>query len=250
MVQNNNGYTNGSGNGSDPEKPNVIDLSRAKERLHSNLKAQASAAHPPLLNIPPVTKFLLFALVGIHIALWGLGFVSPEWQNLIYMYGSFVPGAWSGIAPFDAATPFTVIAYSFLHGSWLHIFMNGAMLLAFGSGAEKNLGARFMLIVYFGSVVFAALAHFLLDQSSVNPMIGASGGISGLFGAMMYVMRLNAHNSGQVPPRFWPMVAIWVGISFVMGMMGGPDGSKIAWAAHIGGFLSGIVISAALLKRR
>ena len=129
----------------------------------------------------------------------------------------------------------------FLHGSWHHIAMNGFMLLAFGSGIERWLGSKRMLILFFGSGLFGVLAHYILNTSSEFPMIGASGGLSGFFAAAIVMLNRGQQEMGG-RLGILPFALIWIGLSIGFGMMGGPGGSMIAWAAHVGGFLGGFAV--------
>ena len=87
---------------------------------------------------------------------------------------------------------------------------------------------------------------------SSNPIIGASGGISGIFGAMIYLMNKTQNDvrNTQHRSRMIPIIVAYIGITALIGMIGGPDGASVAWIAHIGGFLSGIGIMMFLLKNR
>lgn len=200
----------------------------------------------PLLNLPPTTKLLLGILIAIHV---GLMVVAPvEIRGWVIMNLSFIPQViiahdWNS-APFYPLTPLT---HMLLHGSWLHLGMNCVMLLAFGSGIERWIGGQKMLFIMVMSGLCGAALHFALNIQSLSPMIGASGGLSGLFAAALIMMQ--RHNPHQSQYGIWPFVLLWVAISFVLGSMGGPDGSAVAWAAHIGGFLGGF-LSLALLKKK
>src|SRR5690606_14425292 len=91
--------------------------------------------------------------------------------------------------------------------------------------------------------------HFVFNFSSSVPVVGASGGISGLFAAALVMLQ----QRGAVPAGrygLWPLIILWVIISILFGMMGGPDGSPVAWAAHIGGFLAGFLLLKPVLKSR
>lgn len=144
-------------------------------------------------------------------------------------------------------TPITSI---FLHGSWMHVGVNALMLVAIGSGVEKWLGIKKFFFIYLGSSFIALLTHFAIEPYSAMPLVGASGGISGLFGSILIGMRSDITNNGALNKNMMPVILIWVGISVLMGIMGSPDGGSIAWIAHIGGFLGGIGLTALLLKKK
>lgn len=202
----------------------------------------------PLINLPKGVKGLIALLFFIHLGLWGASQFSQD--NLSFwaiLHWGFVPGRFTGEASFLPYTVFTPITYALFHSGWTHVIMNCVMLAAFGAGFDKMLGFKNMMIVFWGSSVLAAGIHFLLDPHSVVPMVGASGGISGLFAGVILIF----HKMGRLAPnkKLLPVIGVFVGISLIFGFLGGSGGSSIAWAAHIGGFLAGLFITHVLLSR-
>lgn len=235
-----NGYDrNGAAN--DDEKIVVLptlaerdQMRREKNRAEKKLKAGAE----PLINIPPVTKWLLCLIVGIHFITITL--MSPEQRSAIIEAFGFVPERLREHI-IDPAALVSPITHIFLHGGWMHVIMNAFMLAAFGSGVEKWLGSRRMAILFIASAFFGALTHYMLNTMSPYPMIGASGGLSGLFAAALAMInRGQKELGGRI--GILPFALLWVGLSVAFGMLGGPDGSIIAWAAHVGGFLGGFIV--------
>ena len=135
----------------------------------------------PMFNLPPFTKFLIGIIIAIHLCVWGVSLINPEIEYLIYNYGGFIPASWSGTLPFMWWTPFTLLSFSFLHGGWLHLGVNTLMMMAFGSGVEKWLGWKRMLILFAGSSITAVFFQFISAPNSPIAVIGASGAISGFF---------------------------------------------------------------------
>ncbi len=208
-------------------------MRREKEKQNTPLPSRE-----PLINMPPVTKILLGLMISIHLILTFV--LSSTQSDYILMNYGFVPERFSPDSFTLTALP-TLLTHMFLHGSWLHIIMNSFMLAAFGSGVERWLGSKRMLILFIASGLFGAAAHYILNTSSVYPMIGASGGLSGLFAAAIIMLNRGQKEMGG---RFGilPFALLWIGLSIGFGMMGGPDGSLIAWAAHVGGFLGGFAV--------
>ncbi|PZQ45262.1 MAG: rhomboid family intramembrane serine protease [Micavibrio aeruginosavorus] len=242
------GFVNGNDNNQDRSVPSKTDdnvvaiptlaerdrMRREKERLERKL----SGAAEPLINMPTVTKMLIALILGVHIIVAEI--LSPEQMDAVIAQFGFIPERFnnSGIDMYVLASPVT---HMFLHGSWMHVIMNVLMLAAFGSGVEHWLGSKRMLILFFASGLFGAAAHYLLNDDSVYPMIGASGGLSGLFAAAIVMLsRGQREMGGKV--GILPFALIWIGLSIGFGMLGGPDGSLIAWAAHVGGFLGGFLV--------
>ena len=256
MSKDNMGQYDGNGKDKNGLEDNIVSLSDHKKRKKPSNKPEISPSDLPLkqpssepfITLPKGVQALLGLLLFVHIGLWGLSqFSTTDYTYVAILNWGFIPARFSGDFYFLPITVLTPITYALFHGGWLHIIMNSVMLMAFGSGFEKIFGVKKMMIVFWGSTVIAALVHFLLDPHSMSPMIGASGGVSGLFAGMILVM----HKTGRLGPskRLFPVIAVFVGISVVFGFMGGPDGSIIAWAAHIGGFLGGLGIVHFLLKK-
>ena len=192
----------------------------------------------PLLNIPPLTLAALAAMLGVHII---FALLPPDLASPLFYSLAFVPERLL-TDPLAPTTLLSLVSHMFLHGSWLHMGMNGMMLLAFGAASERIYGPRRTAILFVLSGLAGAAAHMAIDPMSKNPMIGASGALSGLFAAVI----LNLMATGQMPAgRFgsWGIAALWIGISVVTALLGNIAGIGIvAWAAHAGGFLAGIFI--------
>ena len=222
---------------SDPDSSgdNVVTLRRPP--------ADQNGPREPLINLPPATKWLLGAMAGIHLI---VHLILPAGAyNWIFTHLAFIPARWTDSLPFEIWTPLTPLTYMFLHASWLHLGMNAVMLMAFGSGIERWMGARRMIIFSTLCGIIAILAHVALNAHSMQPVVGASGALSGLFAAALVMINRGYSELGG---RFGllPFIVLWVGISIAFGMTGAPDGSAIAWAAHIGGFLGGFVVLKAM----
>ncbi|MFA7276951.1 MAG: rhomboid family intramembrane serine protease [Pseudobdellovibrionaceae bacterium] len=194
-----------------------------------------------MLNVPPVTKIILGLILGIE-AIFSLSDIFLPTLHLhetVLYYGAFIPTHWTNLADFSWTEPLTLISFTLLHGGWLHTGVNTIMLMALGSGVERNLGAKRFLILFWGSSFIAALTHLAFSPFSDMPVVGASGGIGGLFGVLLILMR--QHRYGDNPLQgLIPVIMIFILISALTGLMGAPDGSSVAWVAHIGGFLGGI----------
>jgi membrane associated rhomboid family serine protease len=159
----------------------------------------------------------------------------------------------------------TVLTYALLHGSWAHVLLNSVWLAAFGTPVARRCGAMRFLVLAIASAVGGAAAHFLVDATSVLPMIGASAAVSGLMGAAARfvfgtgVGRFRRNDWLQQHtqhPRLSLLgvarnsrAALFLGTWFVtnllFGILATPLGitdASIAWEAHIGGFLTGLLI--------
>lgn len=239
------GFLNGHGNDNQTpdDRDNIVAIPTLAERDRlrrekEKLERKIAGAAEPMINMPPVTKYLLGIILGIHIILALI--LTPQQADTIVSLFGFIPERFNAGVP-DIYTLISPLTHMFLHGGWMHIAMNTLMLAAFGSGIERWLGSKRMLILFLVSGLFGAATHYLLNTESSFPMIGASGGLSGLFaGALLMISRGQREMGGRF--GILPFALIWIGLSIGFGMLGGPDGSMIAWAAHVGGFLGGFLV--------
>ena len=199
--------------------------------------SQNRQKHPPLINLPPLTLYLLAAIILVQ----GLFSVMPSaWVEAWGYNLAFVPARYTKPELFNVfafTSPFT---HLFVHGGWLHVLMNATMLAAFGAGAEKMFGATKTFIFFIVSGLAGALAQFLLGPHSPIPMVGCSGALSGLFAAVMIRM-IEAGQAQAGRFGIWGIAAMWIGLSYASALVGGEVGiGNVAWAAHAGGFIAGM----------
>jgi len=167
----------------------------------------------------------------------------------------FTSGAWGANIYVTANSIWPFITSMFLHGSWMHIITNMWMLWIFGDNVEDRMGSFRFFIFYLLCGVFAAIAHIISNIDSAIPTIGASGAIAGVLGAY-FLLFPRAQVIVFFPLFiFWPIYYIlpafvYLGIWFLMQFLNGSlsllsDSEAIeyvAWWAHIGGFVSGIIL--------
>ena len=175
-------------------------------------------------------------------------------QNIVYSLG-MVPASLFNIKqlPYELAVIpawATLFTSMFLHGGWMHLIGNMLYLFIFGNNIEDAMGHSRFIFFYLICGVAAALAQAFLDPQSTVPMIGASGAISGVLGAYL-MLYPNARVLVAIPLGFiihtTRIKAYWVlGFWFVMQIistaLSGHQQSGVAFAAHIGGFIAGMVL--------
>jgi len=152
----------------------------------------------------------------------------------------------------DLSSWWTFLTTLFLHGNFLHLAGNMLYLWIFGDNIESTLGHGKFLIFYLTCGVLAALTQVLISPASIIPMIGASGAISGVLGA--YLLR---YPRARVKIFFWFFLFIrqfWVPAGYLLGIwfliqlsnglvsLGFQSQGGVAWFAHIGGFIAGILL--------
>ena len=145
-------------------------------------------------------------------------------------------------------TPFSA---TLVHGGWLHLGLNMLMLVYAGSQVERVLGSANLLFAYLVGALVAAAAQWLVDPAAFMPMIGASGAISAIFGiyALMGARPKAVTNSVKLNRLIhvgW-LLAAWVAIQWMNGMLSAGQGVTLATAAHIGGFVAGLALQRPLL---
>lgn len=237
-----NGKYNGNGHHHpDEEDENkVVRLPTLAERARMRREEERRNRPPrePMINLPPVTKLLALSFILIHVA---LQFAPEPAQYWIYDHFGFVAGRYTGRAEFGWYALFAPVTYMFLHGGWMHLILNTFMTAAFGTGVERLMGPRRMLVFFLLCSLAAVLAQFAVSPFAADPVIGASGGLSGLFAAILVLMqKMGMGSAGRY--GIWPFVALWVVISVLFGMMGAPGGGAVAWVAHLGGFAAGFLL--------
>lgn len=194
----------------------------------------ARAPRQPIFNVPPVTKALLVVNLAVQLAQLLL---PAGLDDLLVVDGGLIPARYTIAGALGWPALLAPLTYQFIHGSWGHLAMNMVVLLAFGSGVERDLGGRRMLAFYLLCGILAGAAHVAAFPQSSDPVIGASGAISGLFGA---ILRRQFRTAGG---RLWPLVLLWAVMIAATGAAGlGAGAEPVAWVAHLGGFAAGLVL--------
>lgn len=164
-----------------------------------------------------------------------------------------------GLGPTHIPVYFTLITSMFMHGGVAHIAGNMLYLWIFGDNIENALGHKRYLLFYLLCGIIASLSHVfatkLLGQNLLVPSLGASGAISGVLGA--YILLFPRRRVTMLFIRFithvsalWA-IGIWIVFQIVsgLGMLGGSDTGGVAYAAHIGGFLAGLLLIKLFMPR-
>ncbi len=141
---------------------------------------------------------------------------------------------------------FNFLSSMFMHGDIMHIFGNLMFLWVFGDNLENLLGRVRYAIFYIVVGIAAALAQILMDTSSVIPMLGASGAISGVLGGYLLLfpergVKAIVFNVVTTVPAFVAL-GLWIVYQVVLGYLSNSAGGGVAYAAHIGGFVAGLAL--------
>jgi membrane associated rhomboid family serine protease len=232
----------------------------------------------PTLRVPVVTIGLLLLIGAAWFLLQGagldvralaasvcnFGLVAGEITRAAPL-GSGVPLG-NGMAcvvdaePVNYLTPFTSM---FLHGSWGHIIGNSLFLWVFGNNVEDSMGRLRFLVFYLVCGLAAGAAQVAVDPASPVPMVGASGAISGVMGAYLVLYPRVSVNMlfifivifRVIPLPAWLVLVYWFGLQVmsVLPQFSGTPGegsAGVAFMAHIGGFVAGLVLVKLFEDRR
>ena len=172
-------------------------------------------------------------------------------EIFVYQFGA-IPAVLFGHAalpPEVAALPAftTVLTSMFLHGSWMHLFGNMLYLWVFGNNIEDVMGSSKFVVFYLLSGIVAAFSHAFTDPASTVPMVGASGAISGILGAYLLLfpharILLLAPVVGTTYVPAGIVLGFWFVMQILSGASLGSQGGGVAFFAHIGGFVAGMVL--------
>ena len=209
------------------------------------------------------TPFVTYFLIAINVVIFLMEFAldPASLRGLIYEFGmvpSHVTALISGGHSSPAVALVPVFTSMFLHGSWMHVIGNMWFLWIFGDNVEDYLGHFKYLAFYLVSGVAAALAQIVVNPLSTVPNVGASGAIAGVLGAyfILYpkarVLTWLFYFFFYVPA--WVMLGYWFVYQFLSGAatsitQAGQNSGGIAFWAHVGGFVSGIVLIKILPER-
>ena len=207
----------------------------------------------PTLNNPIITYFLIGLCVVVFLI--QLGSQSYRSGQLFYSYG-LIPSVLMGnkqlpIELYAVPALLTIFTSMFMHGGFMHLIGNMLYMWIFADNIEDNLGAVKFLIFYLLAGIGAAMTQVLMDTQSQIPMVGASGAIGGVLGAYL-INHPNAKVLVLIPFGFFSQIikikALYVlGFWFILQFIS--SGGGVAYAAHIGGFVSGKILILFFNKR-
>jgi membrane associated rhomboid family serine protease len=214
----------------------------------------------PLVRTPLLT-YTVMALCALTF-LWQLTLGGEGFRRAVFAFG-VIPAVLSGRAalPPELAlipAPLTIFTSMFLHGGIMHLLGNLLFLWIFSDNVEDRLGRWRFALFYLCCGIGAALAQVLPEPGSKIPMIGASGAISGVLGAYM-IMYPHAQVRVVVPVFFVLQIVrlpallvlgFWFLIQLLSSLLAQPGTGGVAFRAHIGGFVAGLILLPLFRPRR
>jgi membrane associated rhomboid family serine protease len=213
----------------------------------------------PSTSKPVVT--IAFIATCVLVFLWQFSLGDVGGQRAVYALGVIPAVLFGGqhLPPELQLVPpsLTVLTSMFMHGGWMHLIGNMLYLWIFGDNVEDSMGHGRYLVFYLLCGVAAALAQALPDPNSEIPMVGASGAISGVLGAYL-LLHPHARVLVVIPFGFilqtmrlpaGLVLALWFGLQLLSNVMAPGQGGGVAFRAHIGGFIAGMVLVSVFKKR-
>ena len=220
----------------------------------------------PLKDDNPVSTkpIVSYGIIGFCILIFfaQLGLSETELRDFTYSYG-LIPSVLMGIDQlpqdlFKISPIGTIFTSMFMHGGWMHLIGNMLYLWIFADNIEDDLGTLNFVIFYFVSGIGAAMSQVFMDINSQIPMIGASGAIGGVLGAYL-INYPNARVLVLIPFGFFSqlikiralyVLGFWFILQFINSFLtASSSGGGVAYAAHIGGFITGVVLILFLNKK-
>jgi membrane associated rhomboid family serine protease len=237
-----------------------------------------SGSAPPGTHLVPPSRERVFnvpfvvlafaAVMGLVHAVFTL-VLTPEQTNEFLILFAFIPvrydlqllAAESWAQGWGAAV-WTFVTYAFIHGSLTHLFFNAVWLFAFGTPVARRFGTLRFAIFFAATAAAGAAVHLAFHLGDLSPVIGASAAISGAMAAALRfafqrggplgMLRNTDDEAYRVPAaplsamlrdrRMLLFLAVWFGANFVFGMIALPGAEGgVAWEAHAGGFLAGLL---------
>lgn len=228
-----------------------------------------SPSSPPIFNLPPVVSAISGVLILLHIV---RAFLDRETDLHVLIWFAFIPARYDStlvaripMPGGEAADAWTFITYSLLHGDYVHLIVNLVWFLAFGSAVAWRFGAVRFVLFFAVTAAAGAAFHLAMHYGEFVPLVGASAAISGAMaaalrfafeaGGPLSYFRDGSRRAFFVPaaplsvalrnPQVLVFLGIWFLINLGFGLGTLPDAGSsgtIAWEAHIGGFLAGLLL--------
>lgn len=194
-------------------------------------------------------------IAAVTAASWLLAYVLGL-NDAAAIYMGFIPDRLSGTVLLGPSVPaiLTPLSSTLVHAGLFHLGLNLLILLWCGTAVERVLGSRALIIIYLVSAYVAAFAQWLVEPNAQIPMVGASGAVSGVIGA--FALSFGQQKQIVASPSvnralnvLW-LLAAWVVLQLMAGLLAGMQGILLATPAHVGGFLAGLALQRPLLMWR
>ena len=226
----------------------------------------------PTLLTPVITIALILVNVVVWMYLQGAGMSEDLLANSVCKFGSIPAeitgnlGGYQGVQLAEELAPCefgglrwaALLTSMFMHGGWLHLIGNMWFLWLFGNNVEDSMGHLRFLFFYIMTGLVGALAHIFTDPDSLIPTVGASGAISGVMGAYLLLYpRIKIETLfilfvfiKIIPVPAWFVLGEWFALQLLSGYTAPAVGGGVAFWAHIGGFVAGLIAIRLFVNRQ
>lgn len=205
------------------------------------------------MKTPFVTRFLIAACTVLYV----LTFYAPPGPDAMIAGLGLIPSVLFGTEILPEGFPFvpaelTLATSLFLHVSLFHLVGNMLFLWVFGDNVEDAMGHLRFLLFFLLCGTAASLAHALVTPDPHRPLVGASGGVSGIVAAYLILyprVRIWGLFLKGIPLRLpaYGAIGFWFVLQFASAFLGGDDG--VGWFAHLGGFVAGAILTPLMRHR-
>ena len=221
------------------------------------------AASEPIFNVPRPVVLAIVLMVGVQI----VRDLLPDETDVTFLLAlAFIPARYAGAAlelPGGYLTAVTsFVTYMVVHAGWVHLLVNAMWMLAFGTAVARRIGGLKFYAFSILCGIAGVLMHLAFHWGDMAPVVGASAAISGqMAGALRFIFSAKRNPWERTPdfvnapllslpatfkdPRIVAFLVLWVALNVYFGlsavMVRGAEGN-IAWEAHIGGFLCGLLL--------
>lgn len=194
-------------------------------------------------------------IAAVTAAAWAIA-AALGVNDIAAVWGGFIPARVSGLDGDGMLAPvfLTPLTATLVHAGFIHLGFNLLIHLFCGRAVENIIGGPGLAVLYVTGAFAAAAAHYAVDPADLTPMVGASGAISAILGTYALLFGRNRVKIANPQLALWVnalwLAAAWVALQILVGLTFTPGGLKIAIAAHIGGFLAGLLLAKPLLALR
>jgi len=207
-------------------------------------------------NPTHITPVVTIGIIALNTAIFLYQLSLPQGEDIRFIYAfGMIPAVLLGDATIDpqigaVAPELSILTSMFLHGGLMHLFGNMLYLWVFGNNIEESMGHGRFVAFYLLCGLVAAMTQAMIDPDARAPMIGASGAISGVLGAYLVL-----HPKARVSVLLVIIVffkrlqfsaglvlLVWIAFQIFSVAVADPEEGGVAWFAHIGGFVAGMVL--------
>ena len=207
--------------------------------------------HNPSLRFPYITYGLILINTFIFVSYWPI-LGDPSKINPLFQNWALIPASIN-----EGSAYLGLLTSIFFHGSFMHLLGNMLFLHIYGDNLEDKMGHFWFLIFYLSAGIFANFAQFAADPFSNVPVIGASGAVAAVMGgylllfpkARIDILFIFVIIFKIIPIRAWVVLGIWFVLQLYNGLAVPASVSSIAYWAHIGGFVFGVVATFTTWKK-